>query len=154
MVNCVVRWTLRLDSTMIQWLFDYGCYSNMVAGSLGNNFVTGRLTSCHVKIWDLGSANWSVKHSQWGFHCTGAEKDPKIHHPSPQVIHRRNSRSPGRFVPWEEWITSGVVRISSARNPVAGWTGRRVPPWLIALASPEFAVIRPGYVPRCLTTSQ
>ena len=39
-------------------------------------------------------------------------------------------------------------------NPVAGRTGRRVPPWLIALAPPEFAVIWPGYVPRRLTTSQ
>jgi hypothetical protein len=44
--------------------------------------------------------------------------------------------------------------IQRGLNPVAGQTGRRVPPWLIALASPEFAVIRPGYVPRRFTTSQ
>jgi hypothetical protein len=41
---------LSLDSTMIQSLFAYGCYSKNVAGSSGNNFVTGRLASCHVKI--------------------------------------------------------------------------------------------------------
>jgi hypothetical protein len=35
---------------MIQSLFGYDCYSKIVAGSLGNNFVTGRLTSCYVKI--------------------------------------------------------------------------------------------------------
>jgi hypothetical protein len=39
-------------------------------------------------------------------------------------------------------------------NLVAGWTSRRVPPWLVTLASPEFAVIRPGYVPQRFTTSQ
>jgi hypothetical protein len=39
-------------------------------------------------------------------------------------------------------------------NPVAGRTGRRVPPWLITLASPEFAIIWSGYVPRRFTTSR
>jgi hypothetical protein len=31
-------------------MFGYDYYSKNVAGSLGNIFVTGRLTSCHVKI--------------------------------------------------------------------------------------------------------
>jgi hypothetical protein len=31
-------------------VFGYGCYSKIVAGSSGNNFVTGRISSCYVKI--------------------------------------------------------------------------------------------------------
>jgi hypothetical protein len=31
-------------------VFGYGCYSKIVAGSSGNNFVIGRLASCRVKI--------------------------------------------------------------------------------------------------------
>jgi hypothetical protein len=68
---------------------------------------------------------------------------------------------PSQFViAWEIHATGSVDNVKRGKNIqrgvnlVAGRPGRRVPPWLIALASPEFAVIRPGYVPRCLTTSQ
>jgi hypothetical protein len=129
--GCQTALGLNWDSTMIQSLFGYDYYSKVIAGSSGSNFVTGGLTSCHVKIWDLGPTNWSVRRSEWGFHCTVAEKDPKIHHPSPPVIRHCNSRSPRRFVPQEVWIMSSVVRISSA-----GWIRSLVVP---------VAVSRHGY---------
>jgi hypothetical protein len=31
-------------------VFGYGCYSKIIAGSSGNNFVAGRLACCHEKV--------------------------------------------------------------------------------------------------------
>jgi hypothetical protein len=41
--------SLDLDSTIIQSVFGYGCYSKIVAGSLGYNFAIERWPCCHVK---------------------------------------------------------------------------------------------------------
>jgi hypothetical protein len=47
--DSVVEQSLSWDSTMIQSLFGYNCYSKNVAGSSDNNFLTGGLISCHME---------------------------------------------------------------------------------------------------------
>jgi hypothetical protein len=46
----VIGQSLDLDSTMIQSVFGYGCYSKIVAGSLGYNFAAEHWFSCHGKL--------------------------------------------------------------------------------------------------------
>jgi hypothetical protein len=38
---------------MIQSLYGYDCYSNIVVGSSDNNFVTGRSTGRHRKLREI-----------------------------------------------------------------------------------------------------
>jgi hypothetical protein len=47
-----------------------------------------------------------------------------------------------------------ILEMAQGHISLSVLTGRRVPPRLIALASPEFVVIRSGCVPQSLTTSQ
>jgi hypothetical protein len=53
----------------------YDCYKKIKAGLLDNNFVTDRLSSCHMKIKDQGPVNCSVRRSDGGSDGIVRDKD-------------------------------------------------------------------------------
>jgi hypothetical protein len=66
----VIEQTLDLDSTIIQSVFGYGCYSKNVDGSLGYNFATEQWSCCHVKSRGNPPQIWSVRLTEEQSHGT------------------------------------------------------------------------------------
>jgi hypothetical protein len=61
MVFSGMGWTLGVILKMIPWMFEYGYHSRFIAGSLDNNFATGRSTTCHVNLGENQCQTWSVR---------------------------------------------------------------------------------------------
>ena len=55
---------------MIESVFEYGCYSKVKAGLQENNFVTGRLVSCHIENGEQGSTNHAIRTTEDEGHGT------------------------------------------------------------------------------------
>jgi hypothetical protein len=66
--------SLDLDSTIIQTVIAYGCYSKIVSGSLGYKFATEHWPCCHVKSGENPPQTWSVRLTQEQSHGTVTDR--------------------------------------------------------------------------------
>jgi hypothetical protein len=81
-------------------MIEQGLCNKVVAGTLDNNFDTGRRVSCHTKIGERGHASCSDRRTDEDRYGTVPGKISSVVNLM-LVILRRNSCSIGRFVPRE-----------------------------------------------------
>jgi hypothetical protein len=59
-------------------MFDQGLCNKVTAGTLDNNFDTGRLVSCHTKIGERGPTSCLDRGTDEDRHCTVLERSPVL----------------------------------------------------------------------------